>query len=73
MLHTPDIIARIEPVFASTLMALTEPFLLVWCSDLKDAVPVLNGEEREAFLQIHMPTSVLPETTTSSSRNLWGY
>lgn len=65
--------ARIEPAFASTLMALTEPFLMVWCSDSKDSVPALNREEREAFLQVYVPASALPETTTSSFRNLWGY
>ena len=72
-LHTPNIMARIEPAFASTLMALTEPFLMVWCSDSKDSVPALNREEREAFLQVYVPASALPETTTSSFRNLWGY
>lgn len=72
-LHIPNFIARIEPAFASTLMALTEPFLMVWCSDSKDSVPALNEEEREAFLQVHVPTSMFPEIMTSSFRNSWGY
>lgn len=72
--NTSDSIVRIEPAMASTLMALTEPFLMVWCSDSKESVPPpFHGEEREVCLQAEAFTSTFLGTTTSSSRNSWGY
>jgi hypothetical protein len=73
-----DHTSRIDPVMASTLVALTEPFLMAWClEELISCDPsstLSPVEDRDASQTIKSPIILASGSSGSSDlRNSWGY